>query len=41
MIENGYQAFDAQRKSEEAMKADKEDLNDLKVFEQELKSRRK
>ncbi|MGA9211772.1 virulence RhuM family protein [Kaistella sp.] len=41
MIENVYQTFDAQRKSDEAMKADQEDLNDLKVLEQELKSRRK
>ena len=41
MIENAYQAFDAKRKSDEAIKSDKEDLNDLKVLEQELKNRRK
>lgn len=40
MIEHVYQTFDEQRKSDEAMKADKEDLNDLKALEQELKNRK-
>jgi hypothetical protein len=40
MIENVYEAFDAQRKSDEATKADQEDLNDLKALEQELKNRK-
>ena len=40
MIENVYQTFDTKRKSDEATKADNEDLDDLKKVEQELKNRK-
>jgi hypothetical protein len=41
MIEKTYQIFDKKRKLQDAKQADKEDLNDLKKLEQDLKIRKK
>ena len=41
MVERVYQDFDTKRKQQEAQQADIEDLQDLKILEEEVKMRKK